>query len=131
MRSHLQSEIAKLKGPAQALAQLISDISMRVFGSEWNTDIEWYVRDAMDNGSYTIRNVDPKADPGAGKLTQSEISQLQQLRKALNDGWVHLEGLQLRHHGPQPLGSLRYVTAQDWKATIGTDEYRSKRYDVI
>ena len=53
MPTHTQNEIAKLNAPARDLAQMISDISNRIFKNEWNCDIEWDVRNAMDNGSST------------------------------------------------------------------------------
>lgn len=131
MASHIQNEIAKLPDPARQLAQLMSDLSLRIFKEEWNGDIEWDVRNAMDDNSFQIKNVDSQFDPNQGLLNQNEITQLKQLRSALQDGWVYLDGLQLRRHGPQTHGSLIAVSAQQWNNVISTDAYRLKRYDVI
>ena len=132
MPTHIQNEIAKLNAPARDLAQVISDISNRIFKNEWNCDIEWDVRNAMDNGSsFTISNVKRELDPAQGRLNSSEVTKLQSLRNQLQDGWVHLDGLQPKRYGNQPLGSMRFVTAHEWNDTVGTDEYRTERYTIV
>ena len=131
MITNVQREIGRLNGHDRELAQLISDISMRIFNNDWNCDIEWDVRNAMDNGSFTISGVDSRLDANQGRLSDEEIRELKRLRAQLQDGWVHLDGLVLKRYGALPLGSLRTVTAQEWRDTIGTDDYRLARYKVI
>ncbi|MEW6212078.1 MAG: hypothetical protein AB1631_27225 [Acidobacteriota bacterium] len=113
------------KGPAQELAHLISEISSRIFGELWACDIEWKVRQAIDDGSNQIAGISKETDPGKGKLTVDEVTRLEKLREALRGGWVLWEAVD--RSGGQ--GVVREVPPDEWRNEVGTEEYRIRRYE--
>ena len=130
--------ITNWNGPAGQLVLLISAISQRVYGQVWLTDIEWAVRAAMDDGTLALPSAERDQNqpglvliPTTVPLEANEISNLQALRAALADGWVHLHGAELRRWGGPRQGNFVSVTRDEWESEIAKEDYRLRRYTVV
>jgi hypothetical protein len=81
----------------QPLESLLSDLSMRCFGTRWYNGMEWWGFRALQQGGGPI---------GRGMVSPQDVSQLREIHEELEGGWMLLA-----HNRAAYIGRDRWMMA--------------------